>query len=217
MIYGFLTAAEPAPDAIARALAEAFHVPARAVDVSPADEFEHRNREATVTCDYESLPGSDLAGRLSVYGADEVTGQAPEDGLAAALANAVTPGGPVTFARVEPSDAAACTVSATQTALPELPEEPAAQQVGAWVELAGLCRTSEFRAAIRRTEEQVAEPSRTDVPALHEALDRAIRARLWPSADPLVDRYWTLLATVNGWPPSATFAPVPSWFTGAAA
>ncbi|WP_371678591.1 MerR family transcriptional regulator [Streptomyces sp. NBC_01276] len=155
-------------------------------------------------------------------------------------------------------------VTLMRSALPELPEEPTPEQVDAWVELAGLFRTAEFRDAIRRTaEDQVEELSRGDVHALHEALDRAMRerideagragllpapaagtfpadplgdlyaraferaaesdlprwllARLRTGADPLVQRYWRLLATVNGWPPSPTLAPVHSWFTGAAA
>ncbi|MFJ3205718.1 MerR family transcriptional regulator [Streptomyces sp. NPDC086989] len=47
-------------------------------------------------------------------------------------------------------------------------------------------------------------------------LRRWLLARLRTSADPLVERYWKLLATVNGWPPSFALAPVHSWFTGAA-
>ncbi|MER5934244.1 MerR family transcriptional regulator [Streptomyces sp. NPDC002054] len=158
-------------------------------------------------------------------------------------------------------------VSLMRSALPELPEDPTPEQVDAWVELAGLCQTADFRTAIRRTaEDQVEELSRRDVIALQGALDLAMRerideavsagllpasaadassagpadslgelyahafesaeesdmrrwllARLRTGADPLVERYWRLLATVNGWPPSSTLAPVHSWFTRAAA
>ncbi|MFF1344092.1 MerR family transcriptional regulator [Streptomyces sp. NPDC058290] len=155
-------------------------------------------------------------------------------------------------------------VSLMRSALPELPEDPTPEQVDAWVELAGLCQSADFRAAIRRTaREQVEELSRKDAVALQGALDQAIRerideavsagllsasvadaspaglsaglyghafesagesdlrrwllARLRTGADPLVERYWRLLATVNGWPPSSTLAPVHSWFVGAAA
>ncbi|MFB6616613.1 MerR family transcriptional regulator [Streptomyces sp. NPDC056367] len=153
------------------------------------------------------------------------------------------------------------------SALPELPEDPTSGQVDAWVELAGLCETADFRAAIRRTaEDQAEELSRKDAVVLQEAFGRAMRqlideactaglmlmpaadpeaspadalaelyarayedagatsdlrrwllARLRTGDDPLVERYWRLLATVNGWPPSSTLAPVHSWFTGAAA
>ncbi|MFG2623083.1 MerR family transcriptional regulator [Streptomyces sp. NPDC048507] len=47
-------------------------------------------------------------------------------------------------------------------------------------------------------------------------LRRWLLARLRTSADPLVERYRQLLATVNGWPPSSALAPVHSWFTGTA-
>lgn len=73
-MYGFLTAAAPEPEVVARVLAETFRVPLQSVDVSPASEMDDRNWDATVTCDYELLPG-DLPGQLSVYGAEEVPDQ----------------------------------------------------------------------------------------------------------------------------------------------
>ncbi|ARE73499.1 MULTISPECIES: MerR family transcriptional regulator [unclassified Streptomyces] len=143
---------------------------------------------------------------------------------------------------------------------PELPDDPTPEQVEAWVELAGLCQSEDFRAALRRmAEDQAQEPARHDVAALHDALNRAMReriaeavsaglvpasaggvfltdslgglyahafecadegdlrrwllARLRTTADPRSERYWQLLATVNGWPPSPTLAPVYSWFS----
>ncbi|GLX38252.1 MerR family transcriptional regulator [Streptomyces roseochromogenus] len=156
-------------------------------------------------------------------------------------------------------------VNLVRSALPALPEDPTPEQIDAWVELAGLCQRTDFRAAIQRTaENQVEELTRRDAIALQGALDRAMRerideavsagllsapagdsspaglvgelyarafesaegesdlrrwllARLRTGADPLVERYWRLLATVNGWPPSSTLAPVHSWFAGAAA
>jgi hypothetical protein len=73
-MYGFLTAGEPRPEAVAHILADSFGVPLRAVDVSPQDEREDRAWEATVTCDYEFLCG-DLGCHPSVYGAQEVPAQ----------------------------------------------------------------------------------------------------------------------------------------------
>ncbi|MFF9915040.1 MerR family transcriptional regulator [Streptomyces sp. NPDC013457] len=155
-------------------------------------------------------------------------------------------------------------VGLMRSALPELPDEPSPEQIDAWVELAGLCQTADFGAAIRRTaEEQTRELPLGDATVLQEAIDLAMReriaeavsagllpasaedasptgslgelyarafesaeesdlrrwllARLRTGVDPLVERYWRLLATVNGWPPSSTLAPVHSWFTGAAA
>ncbi|WP_405527635.1 MerR family transcriptional regulator [Streptomyces avidinii] len=43
-------------------------------------------------------------------------------------------------------------------------------------------------------------------------LRRWLLARLRTTADPHAERYWQLLATVNGWPASPTLAPVYSWF-----
>ncbi|MGI5447747.1 MerR family transcriptional regulator [Streptomyces sp. CA-243310] len=46
-------------------------------------------------------------------------------------------------------------------------------------------------------------------------LRRWLLARLWTTANPCAERYWQLLATINGWPASPTLAPVHSWFTTA--
>lgn len=46
-------------------------------------------------------------------------------------------------------------------------------------------------------------------------LRRWLLARLQTTADPRAERYWQLLATINGWPASPTLAPVYSWFTTA--
>ncbi|MET9701261.1 hypothetical protein ABZY31_30710 [Streptomyces sp. NPDC006529] len=45
------------------------------------------------------------------------------------------------------------------------------------------------------------------------SLRRWLLARLQTTADPHAERYWQLLATINGWPASPTLAPVYSWFT----
>ncbi|MFG2712174.1 MerR family transcriptional regulator [Streptomyces goshikiensis] len=153
-----------------------------------------------------------------------------------------------------------------RSVLPELPDDPTPEQVDAWVELAELCRSADFRTAVRRTADaQAQELARCDVSALQDALDGAVRERLdeavaagllpvsaagpspspaatpadlyahaferagesdlrrWLLArlragdDPLVERYWLLLATVNGWPASPTLAPVHPWFAELAA
>ncbi|MFJ3514742.1 MULTISPECIES: MerR family transcriptional regulator [unclassified Streptomyces] len=151
-------------------------------------------------------------------------------------------------------------VTLMRSVMPELPDDPTPEQVEAWAELAGLCQDEDFRAAIRRTaEEQAQEPAPEGVGALHDELDREMRARIgeavaagllpapaegadvtgslgglyahaferadegglrrWllarlrTTADPHTERYWQLLAAVNGWPASPTLAPVHSWFT----
>ncbi|WP_405790417.1 hypothetical protein OG753_26695 [Streptomyces sp. NBC_00029] len=141
MMYGLLTAGEADPEVVARVLAEAFGVPLSSVDVSPEDEMEDRNWDATVTCEYEVFSG-DLACQLSVYGAEEVDPQPSEDDLAAMMARAlgmpvliswgslpwirkvVSPQGGVTFARVEDleEEGPGCRVYATEVPLAEFPD-----------------------------------------------------------------------------------------------
>ncbi|MDH6543738.1 MerR family transcriptional regulator [Streptomyces sp. SPB4] len=48
-------------------------------------------------------------------------------------------------------------------------------------------------------------------------LRRWLLARLRSTADPGTERYWRLLATVNGWPAPAALAPVHPWFTAVSA
>ncbi|MGE7391499.1 MerR family transcriptional regulator [Streptomyces sp. NPDC004126] len=68
--------------------------------------------------------------------------------------------------------------SLMRSAMPELPDDPAPEQVEAWVELAGLCQDPDFRAAIRRVAREQAEDSaREDAVALQGAIDRALRER----------------------------------------
>ncbi|MEU7716931.1 MerR family transcriptional regulator [Streptomyces tibetensis] len=152
-------------------------------------------------------------------------------------------------------------VTLMRSVLPELPDDPTPEQVGAWVELAELCQNEDFRTAVRRiAEDQAEEPSQHDVSDLHASLNQAMRdrideavsagilpasataaladslsglyghafwsagdgdlrrwllARLQKTADPRAERYWQLLATINGWPASPTLAPVYTWFTTA--
>lgn len=70
-------------------------------------------------------------------------------------------------------------VALMRSTMPELPDDPTPEQVGAWVELAELCQNADFRAAVRRTaEEQAEEPSRQNVGGLHDGLDQAVRERI---------------------------------------
>ncbi|MCX4967419.1 MerR family transcriptional regulator [Streptomyces sp. NBC_00654] len=70
-------------------------------------------------------------------------------------------------------------VNLMRSALPELADDPTPEQVGAWVELAELCQTADFRTAVRRLAvEQAEEPSQQDVNGLHDGLNRAVRDRL---------------------------------------
>ncbi|EFL33637.1 MerR family transcriptional regulator [Streptomyces viridochromogenes DSM 40736] len=153
-------------------------------------------------------------------------------------------------------------VALMQSAMPELPDDPTPEQVGAWVELTELCQNADFRTAVRRiAEDQAEEPSPQDVSVLHDGLNQAMRerideavstgmlpasaatlplaellgglyghafesagdgdlrrwilARLQTTADPQTQRFWQLLAAINGWPASPSLAPVYAWFTTA--
>jgi hypothetical protein len=153
-------------------------------------------------------------------------------------------------------------------ALPELPDEPAPEQVEAWIELAELVRDPDFRTRIRAMAEAgAAERSEGDAPggdamraaaalvaerggaALEAGIapgsedaeaivkeivaafggepiaggaDRADRSsdpafraeladRFEQGADPRAERYWQLLAVINGWPPVPTTMPAWQW------
>ncbi|MFF2194981.1 hypothetical protein [Streptomyces sp. NPDC058157] len=85
--YGFLTAAAPDPDALTRALAEAFGIPAARVDVAPDGTVDGRNWDtALVTCEYELLRTGDLRGMLNVYAVPAVTTPPAPEALATVLA-----------------------------------------------------------------------------------------------------------------------------------
>jgi hypothetical protein len=142
--------------------------------------------------------------------------------------------------------------------LPELPDEPAPEQVEAWIELAELIRDPGFRARIRQMAEAgAAERERgeaTDGEAMRAAAalvaergGAALEAGIEPDseeaeqvvaeilavyagqaggvapgraeladrfergADPRAERYWQLLAVINGWPPVPTTIPAWQW------
>ncbi|MFB7366552.1 MerR family transcriptional regulator [Streptomyces hydrogenans] len=95
---------------------------------------------------------------------------------------------------------------------PELPENPEAEQVQAWVELAEMSQDPDFRAVVRRmAEEQAAEQARSDTrgprrdiaavvrdqagPALTAGIDPAS-----PEADPIVAEFTAHYARLLGRP-----------------
>ncbi|MGW5000771.1 MerR family transcriptional regulator [Streptomyces hydrogenans] len=95
---------------------------------------------------------------------------------------------------------------------PELPENPEAEQVQAWVELAEMSQDPDFRAVVRRmAEEQAAEQARSDTrgprrdiaavvrdqagPALTTGIDPAS-----PEADPIVAEFTAHYARLFGRP-----------------
>jgi DNA-binding transcriptional MerR regulator len=137
-----------------------------------------------------------------------------------------------------------------RTATPDLPEDPSAEQVAAWVELAQLVEDPSFRARVREmavaggpadgdhaafgaaVDEHAAPAHAAGVdPTSAEAAevvarvlaassgpgtDRAALAdRIARFTDARVERYWALLAIINGWPAWPPQVPVYEWFTAA--
>ncbi|MFB6982299.1 MerR family transcriptional regulator [Streptomyces scopuliridis] len=141
---------------------------------------------------------------------------------------------------------------------PELPDNPEAEQVQAWVELAELSLDPDFRAGLRRiAEDQVAEQAHDGVPGPRPDAVAVIRDQVGPAlavgidpaspeADPIVaaftarhahilgrpddaelrhrlstrlesvndprrERYFRLLAVVNGWPAPESLRPAFDW------
>lgn len=149
-------------------------------------------------------------------------------------------------------------VAMMRSAMPELPDDPAPEQVEAWVELAELVQDADFRASVRRMAEyQAAQRAGGERPGLHgrlvnvvreridaamaegvdpasaragQVLDdvvaeyvrefggsdgpefrRSLLERLEVGSDPRAERYWQLLAIINGWPAQPSLAPVFDW------
>ncbi|MFK0248195.1 MerR family transcriptional regulator [Amycolatopsis azurea] len=131
---------------------------------------------------------------------------------------------------------------------PELPDSPEAEQVQAWVELAGLAQDPDFRALMRRIAEQL-DTDRADVglrrdpiadirdtvaPALESDIDpgspeaaevvSVLTSRHRPDDlldwldtvnDSRRDRYFELLAVINGWAPPESLTPALQWLSQA--
>lgn len=141
---------------------------------------------------------------------------------------------------------------------PDLPEDPAPEQVDAWIELAELLQDPGFKASIRRMSEQHAQarergenlapdagwqraaelvsdragaalaagvgPASDEAAAIVDevhpvfpgAFSRdALADRLEVGLDGRAERYWQLLAIINGWPPVPTSVPAWEWFVAA--
>ncbi|MEV8516231.1 hypothetical protein [Dactylosporangium sp. NPDC051484] len=153
-------------------------------------------------------------------------------------------------------------VELLRSAVPDLPDEPTAEQVECWIELAELVQDTDFRASVRRMAEyQAAERADGDETGLHHELTNHVRdrvaaavaagiqpasaqagpvvaelvaryadtfgatdsgeyrakllTRLAIANDPRVERYWHLIATINGSPAASPLAPIFAWFTEA--
>lgn len=150
-------------------------------------------------------------------------------------------------------------VELLRSAMPEMPAEPAPEQLEGWIELAELVGRVDFKAAVRRAaQHQAQERAAGDRTGLHhdltvfvrrtieqaiadgvdpasaaaspvldvlitqycETFDEAdtpeyrarVARRLEVGSDALLERYWHLLAVVNGNEPPPSLAPVFTWF-----
>lgn len=146
----------------------------------------------------------------------------------------------------------------TRTMTPQLPDNPEAEQVHAWIELAELSQDPDFRTVMRRiAEDHAAERALGGPTGLHRdlaagirdevapalaagvqpaspqaepvvsaltasyarlldrpddpALRRRLLARLESMNDPRRERYFALLAVINGWTAPDSLAPVLDW------
>jgi hypothetical protein len=153
-------------------------------------------------------------------------------------------------------------VAMMRSAMPELPDDAAPEQVAAWVELAELLQAPGFRAAVRRMAEyQAAQRSGGAEPGPHNRLVTFVREkveaapaagvdpaseqaervvadvaaeyarafgdadgpdfrrrlleRLDVGGDPRAERYWELLAIINGWPGQPSLVPIFDWLRAA--
>ncbi|MFJ6850459.1 MerR family transcriptional regulator [Streptomyces sp. NPDC091271] len=67
-------------------------------------------------------------------------------------------------------------VALMRSAMPQLPDDPAPEQVEAWIELAELCQDADFRAAVRRmAEHQAGQRADGDTTGLHHELTESVR------------------------------------------
>jgi DNA-binding transcriptional MerR regulator len=157
------------------------------------------------------------------------------------------------FADVGPNDSAspAAAIARSMRQLPaELPDDPAPEQVDAWVELAELVAEPDFRQRVRIMAQAApaapaAEPA-LDAGLITELAGQAVAAGTEPGAPPgqdllariigpgtsgsrrsellrqletftdaRVERYWQLLAVVNGWPVPPAAGPAFEWLIAA--
>ncbi|GKQ37610.1 hypothetical protein [Streptomyces sp. A012304] len=144
MMYHLMTRADDAPSRLPAILAEEFRVTLAETDVSAGSEWEDRNWDAVVTCEYEPLQG-DLSWSLTIYAANEVRHQPSEAALASAVARSLSasvfvewdsrfpwmrrvalPEGGHTLARVTQSgeDGPGYSVDAAESTIPDVPHVP---------------------------------------------------------------------------------------------
>ncbi|ADG78235.1 Transcriptional regulator, MerR family OS=Tsukamurella paurometabola (strain ATCC 8368 / DSM/ CCUG 35730 / CIP 100753 / JCM 10117 / KCTC 9821 / NBRC 16120/ NCIMB 702349 / NCTC 13040) OX=521096 GN=Tpau_1614 PE=4 SV=1 [Tsukamurella paurometabola] len=147
------------------------------------------------------------------------------------------------FAGIAPEAPGAHIATGMRSMPAVLPDDPTPTQVDAWIELAALVSDPEFRAraremavtgaqateppvmvdleAARGPAEAGTDPASAEAGALLEALlpvgtDRAAMAdQMVTFTDARVERYWSLLGVLNGWPPRPAMVTVALWVIAA--
>ena len=105
-----------------------------------------------------------------------------------------------------------------RSAMPELPDDPTPEQDEAWIELAELLSDEEFRARrFRRMSERHAAEREAGGGGAAPAQDwqRAAALVAEKAGQARAERYWQLLAIINGWPPVPTTVPAWEWLIAA--
>lgn len=109
-------------------------------------------------------------------------------------------------------DAAPAFAGVMRSMTPELPDNPDAEQVQAWVELAEMYLDPDFRASVRRmAEDQAAEQARSDTTGPRRDITAAVRDQVGPAltagidpaspqADPIVAAFTAHYAHLLGRP-----------------
>ncbi|WP_109382352.1 hypothetical protein [Streptomyces sp. NWU339] len=143
-MYHLMVRGSDAPTHLPVILAEVFRVTLEQTDVSAESEWEDRNWDAVVTCEYERLQ-DDLNWSLSIYAANKVEHRPSEKELASSVAQRLSasvftswdakfpwvrrvalPDDSFTLARVlQPEDdSPAYVVDAAESRIPDLPNVP---------------------------------------------------------------------------------------------
>ncbi|NMD56289.1 MULTISPECIES: MerR family transcriptional regulator [Tsukamurella] len=147
------------------------------------------------------------------------------------------------FADIAPDAPGAHIANGMRSMPAELPDDPSPAQVDAWIELAELVADAGFRAraremavtgaaatepavmvdleAARAAAEGGTDPASSEAAALLDTLlpggtDRAAMAEQMATfTDARVERYWTLLGVLNGWPRRPAMVPAAEWLIAA--
>lgn len=133
------------------------------------------------------------------------------------------------FAGIDP-EAPGARIAQAMRRLPDLPEDPAPEQVDAWVELARLVADPGFRRRVREMAlagAALAEGVAPDSARAREIVDRLTGPGLTPDdrarladrietfTDRRVERYWRLLGVLSGAPPFPSAVPAYEWLIAA--